>query len=133
MINLSWYNSLISPSIIPPHWIFAPVWFLLYVFMFVSLAFYIIHDNVNKKKGYIYFVLQFVLNLAWIPVFFTLKSISGGLIIMVLLDIFVFLTIKSFCNISKWACVFLIPYFIWILYATYLNFQYLFLYRIIKI
>ncbi|MBR5304308.1 MAG: tryptophan-rich sensory protein [Candidatus Gastranaerophilales bacterium] len=127
MFDMDWYNSLVFPAFAPPAWVFAPVWFVLYVLMFISLAFYIISDYTNKKSGYIFFATQLLLNLLWPPVFFGLKSILGGLIIVVLLDIFVFLTTKTFCNFSKWACVFLIPYFIWILYATYLNFQYLLL------
>lgn len=127
MLNSSWYNSLISPALTPPSWVFAPVWFILYVLMFVSLAFYIISNDANKKLGYVYFLIQFILNLVWSPVFFGLKSILGGLIVIILLDIFVYLTIKRFCKASKWACVFLTPYFLWILFATYLNFSYLML------
>ena len=127
MFNSSWYNSLISPVLAPPSWVFAPVWFILYVFMFVSLAFYIISNDTNKKLGYIYFLIQFILNLVWSPVFFGLKSILGGLMIVIVLDIFTYLTIKSFCKASKWACIFLFPYFLWILFATYLNFSYLML------
>lgn len=124
MFNSTWYNSLVAPALAPPNWVFAPVWFILYVLMFVSLAFYIISDGNNKKIGYIYFLIQFILNLAWSPVFFGLKSILGGLIVVILLDIFICLTIKSFCVQSRAACLFLIPYFLWVLFATYLNFRY---------
>ena len=127
MFNSSWYDSLISPSIVPPAWVFAPVWFVLYVLMFISLAFYIISNVEDKKFGYMFFIIQFLLNLAWSPVFFGLKSILGGLIVVISLDIFVFLTLKNFCCASKWACIFLIPYFLWILFATYLNLRYLML------
>lgn len=127
MHDTTWYHSLNSPALTPPDWIFVPVWFVLYVLMFVSLAFYIISNDANKKLGYIFFVIQFLLNLSWSPVFFGLKSILGGFIVIVLLDIFVYLTLRAFCKASKWACIFLTPYFLWILFATYLNSGYLFL------
>ena len=46
---------------------------------------------------------------------------------IILLDIFVFLTIKKFYSIKKISGILLIPYFIWVLFATYLNTGYLFL------
>lgn len=127
MYNSSWYHSLNFPPLSPPDWLFAPVWIMLYIFIFISLAFYILSQEENKEMGYINFVIQLLLNILWTPIFFGAKSILGGLIVIILLDIFVFLTVQKFCKASKWACVFMIPYFIWILFATYLNIGFLIL------
>ena len=48
----------------------------------------------------IYFLIQLFLNLSWTSVFFKLESILGGLIILIFLDIFTFLTIKEFYKIA---------------------------------
>lgn len=127
MFNSSWYNSLISPPLSPPAFIFAPVWFVLYLFIFISLGFYIISNGANKKLGYIYFFIQLILNLSWTPIFFGMKNILLALIVVILLDIFVALTIFEFSKVSKLAAGLLFPYIIWILFATYLNSGYLFL------
>jgi len=127
MFNSIWYTNLIKPQFAPPNWIFAPVWTFLYILIFTSLAIYINSEGANKKFGYIFFVIQILLNLAWTPVFFGLQNILFALIILILLDIFVLLTIYQFFKVSKFAAFFLIPYLLWIIFATYLNIGYLIL------
>ena len=127
MFNSIWYKSLIKPPFAPPDWIFAPAWGVLYLTIFIALILYIVHPAENKKSGYIYFAIQLVLNLFWTPAFFGLQNMVLGLIIIILLDIFVFLTLKKFYSISKASGIILIPYLIWIIYATYLNLGYIIL------
>ena len=127
MFSSSWYMNLIKPQFSPPDWVFAPMWSFLYVSIFASLALYINSYGENKTLGYVFFVIQMLLNIIWTPVFFGLQSIQGGLIVVILLDIFVFLTMYKFFQCSKIAGLVLIPYFIWIMFATYLNVGYLIL------
>ena len=126
MFNTVWYDNLIKPFLTPPEWIFAPVWIVLYATLLVSLIIYAI--TITKKRkidGYILFVSQMIFNLLWSPVFFYLHKIGLALIIVVGMDIMSFFMIKKFFSISRLAGLILIPYFIWILFATYLNFQFL--------
>ena len=124
MFNSVWYNNLIKPLFSPPKFLFAPVWAVLYITILISFILFFKEKNEDKIFGYLYFSLQFFLNLIWSPIFFGLKNIGFASLIIVLLDIFVFLNIKEFYRISKISGLILIPYFIWILYATYLNFGY---------
>lgn len=126
MFNTVWYDNLIKPFLTPPEWIFAPVWIVLYATLLVSLIIYAV--TITKKRkidGYILFVSQMIFNLLWSPVFFYLHKIGLALIIVVGMDIISFFMIKKFFSISRLAGLILIPYFIWILFATYLNFQFL--------
>ena len=125
MFTSSWYYNLLKPPLAPPDWIFPPVWSILYFSMLVALLLYLFKPAQNKKSGYIYFIAQLFLNLLWAPVFFYLKNMFLALIVIILLDIFVILTIKSFYKVSKISGLILIPYLIWILSATYLNIGYL--------
>jgi tryptophan-rich sensory protein len=127
MFNSFWYKTLTKPPFSPPDWLFAPVWTFLYLTIFLSLFLYIRANNLSKSIGYIYFFIQLFLNLAWTPVFFGLKNILAGVVLIVLIDIFTLLTIYKFYFVSKTAAFLLIPYFIWLLYATYLAFGYLIL------
>ena len=122
MFKSVWYYNLTKPPLAPPDWIFPPVWSILYFSMLVALLLYLFKSAQNKKSGYIYFAVQLILNLLWAIVFFYLKNMFLALI---LLDIFVILTIKSFYKVSKISGLILIPYLIWILFATYLNIGYL--------
>ena len=125
MFKSVWYYNLTKPPLAPPDWIFPPVWSILYFSMLVALLLYLFKPTQNKKSCYIYFIAQLFLNLLWAPVFFYLKNMFLALIVIILLDIFVILTIKSFYKVSKISGLILIPYLIWILSATYLNIGYL--------
>lgn len=122
MYNSVWYSTLPKPFLMPPNWLFAPVWTMLYVMMFVSFLIYTTtQSRLSKMSGYVYFLLQLLLNILWSPAFFVLKNVGLALIIIILLDIFVYLMIRKFHEVSRFSAITLYPYFIWILFATYLN------------
>ena len=122
MINFNWYSTLIQPPLAPPSWLFSPVWIVLYGLMIVSLIIYITTiSEKNKVWGYLLFVVQILLNLAWTPAFFGVKNIGLALLIVILLDIVVIFNIIEFAKFSKLSAKLIIPYLLWILFATYLN------------
>lgn len=125
MINYTWYQTLIKPPLAPPAWLFSPVWTLLYISIAIALFLYA-KKNINKNKtwGYVLFFTQLLVNFTWTPTFFGLKNIGFALALIILLDILVLFNIIEFFKVSKTAGKFLIPYFVWILFATYLNFGY---------
>lgn len=121
-MNYTWYQTLIQPPLTPPAWVFPPAWTVLYILIFISfLIFAVTPYEIRKTKGYVLFVSQMLLNLAWTPMFFALKNIGFAIVIIIALDILVLMTIKEFGKVSKTAGKILIPYFLWLIYATYLN------------
>ena len=125
MQNAFWYQNLIKPPLAPQDNIFAPVWSVLYALVFLSFLFYLLKDKENKRRGYVYFAVQMVLNFIWPLVFFNMKNIALALFVLLLLDRYIYLAMKEFYFVSKVSFYFLIPYFAWALFATYLNFGYL--------
>ncbi len=122
MFNTIWYDNLIKPVLNPPSWIFSPVWIILYGTILAALILYTIKiSDRNKLEGYIYFIVQMILNLAWSPIFFYLHNIGLALIVIILLDIAILINIIKFHKVSKLSGLILIPYFLWVLFATYLN------------
>lgn len=122
MFDFTWYQSLIQPPLAPPSWLFSPVWTCLYISILVSLILYIKKYSINKKTwGYVLFFTQLLVNFAWTPAFFGVKNIELAFIIIVLLDILIILNIIEFSKVSKASGYILIPYLIWVLFATYLN------------
>ncbi len=75
----------------------------------------------HVKKALILFDIQLVLNIAWSAAFFGLKSPFAGLIIISVLWIAIFLTIRYFYNVSLTAARLLIPYILWVSFAAILN------------
>ncbi len=122
MYNSLWYQSLTKPFFMPPAWLFTVVWPVLYILIAISLVFYMTtHNGHNKFLGYLYFAIQMFLNFAWSPVFFYYQNLRLALLVVILMDIFVLLNILEFFKTSKLAAYLLIPYFVWILFATYLT------------
>lgn len=122
MLDLSWYTTLVKPAFTPPAWLFAPAWIFLYITIFVSLLlFTIIRTTKSKAAGYTYFILQIILNLLWTPLFFILNNPALAMIDIIMLDIFVLCTIYEFYKISKFSALLLVPYMLWLIFATYLN------------
>lgn len=119
----TWYANLNKPFFAPPNWIFGPVWTILYALMGISI--YVILKRGWKKKvvknASIFFIAQLVLNFIWTPVFFGLRSPLLGLIVIVGMWILIVMTIRKFYPLSKLAAYLLIPYLLWVSFATLLN------------
>ncbi len=121
----TWYASIQKPSFNPPNWIFAPVWTLLFLLMGISL--YLIWDkgleNKKAKTAIFLFAIQLVLNILWSIIFFGLKSPLYAFIEIIMLWFAILFTIISFYKISKTAAFLLLPYILWVSFASVLNFS----------
>ena len=118
-----WYTTLVKPSFNPPNWLFAPVWTSLYIMM--GIAFFLVwKSNVPvKEKAYLFFGLQLILNFFWSILFFSMHALGVALIEIILMWVCILLTIVSFYPISKPAAYLLIPYLLWVSFASVLNFS----------
>ncbi len=119
----NWYNNIKKSKLNPPSWVFGVVWPILYCTMIFSF----IKVYLNKKCDnlcypLIIFIFHTILNFIWTTLFFKFKNILLALIDLILLDISLIYIIFLFYQIDKTASLILIPYLIWILFATYLTF-----------
>jgi translocator protein len=117
----NWFPTLVKPSWNPPSYLFGPVWTSLFTLMGISVWQIIQSNHTNKKKALQLFGLQFLLNMLWTILFFTLHSPGLALIEIVLLLISIAYTIYSFYGIKKSAAYLLVPYIAWVSFATVLN------------
>jgi len=125
----SWYLNLHKPPFNPPSYLFAPVWTFLFILMGVSL-YLIIRSKTGKKlkqKAYIFFAIQWLLNIGWSFCFFYLRSPLLGFIEIIILLISIIITIFYFYRINKLAGYLFIPYLYWVTFAAILNFSIWFL------
>jgi tryptophan-rich sensory protein len=118
----SWYSQLQKPPFTPPNWIFGPVWTVLYILMGISLATIASEKKSPTRKLLIQlFFVQLALNFLWSVLFFGTRSIGVGLATLIALDVTVyFYTVKAF-SFRKSASYLMVPYALWISFATYLN------------
>ena len=123
----TWYTTLNKPFFNPPNVVFGPVWTLLYLFMAIAMALVWSSSKKQKNTALQLFLIQLALNFLWSLVFFSWHLIAGAFIVIVLLWITLFLTIKRFLPISKAAGYLLMPYIAWVSFAGLLNLTILFL------
>lgn len=118
----TWYPKLIKPSWTPPNWIFGPVWFCLYIMIAISgWLIYRAEYSYNRTVALTLYGCQLALNFIWSFFFFFLQNPLLGLIDIVLLVIAIALTLFKAWSVRPLASLLLIPYLLWVLYATSLN------------
>lgn len=119
----TWYSGIEKPVFNPPNWIFGPVWITLYFIMGVAL--YLVWDTeaaaAMKKNAIILFSVQLILNVLWSYCFFYLRSPLLGLIEITVLLVFILLATWWFFKIRPLAGYLMIPYIMWVSFATLLN------------
>ncbi len=117
------YQMIDQPPLSPPGWAFPIVWTVLYALM--GTAAYLITrtlaDSKQKQDALLFYAVQLLVNFLWSIVFFRFEQFGISVAVILLLDILVLITIVKFFQINKIAAYLLIPYFLWILFATYLN------------
>ena len=120
-----WYVTLNKPSFNPPNWIFGPVWTLLYILMGIAAGivwakgFY----HIWVKTALYNFGFQLLFNALWSVVFFGFKNPFWALLVILFLLALILVTIKWFNVVSRTAAYLLIPYFLWVCFATILNYK----------
>jgi benzodiazapine receptor len=117
-----WYDGLVKPPLNPPNWVFGPVWSLLYLLM--GVAFYRIlrsPDSSRRRRPIWLFAAQLAFNTAWSFAFFAAHSPLLGLVVILPLEALILATIDAFRRIDGVAAACLVPYALWVAFATYLN------------
>ena len=122
-------NNLIKPAFAPPKVLFPIVWTILYFLMGISS--YKIYNSMscNSESCLVLYFLNLFLNFLWPIIFFNLEARLFAFIFIIFLDIVVALMIVCFHGIDKKASYLQIPYFLWLIFATILNFSVYFLNR----
>lgn len=122
MNSMGFYETINKPPLAPPGFLFPIVWAILYTLMGISS--YLIwkeHTAESRMALYIYAV-QLVLNFIWPLIFFNGRMYLFAFVwLLVLLATVIYMTVK-FYEINKLAGLLQIPYILWLIFASYLNF-----------
>lgn len=119
-----WYQTLIKPDIQPPGWVFGVVWPILYFLMGLAFAM-ILHARgaQNRALAIGLFLVQFLINLSWSPIFFGQHKVSTAFYIIIIMVLAAIATTIAFGQVRKAAAWLMVPYLVWISFAAILNFQ----------
>src|SRR5690606_35171485 len=122
----AWFGALVKPAAFPPPAVFGIVWTVLYAAMGLAVAMVCaFRPSGYRTLAIIVFVLQLVLNLAWPVVFFKMHLMCIAFGLLLLLAFAVGLMLLLFWKLRPLAGAVLVPYFVWVLFATLLNGQFL--------
>jgi tryptophan-rich sensory protein len=117
----AWYDGLVKPDFSPPNWVFGPVWTTLYLMM--GIAAFLVWRKQAPATGRALgaFWIQLVLNALWSILFFGMRSPLLGLIDIVALWLAIVWTMIEFKKVSRPAFWLMVPYLLWVSFATALN------------
>lgn len=120
------YDFWVLPKFAPPRFVFPIVWTILYILIGGCAGAVLSncekYKEADKYKGILLFTIMLIFNLVWSPLFFGAGSFFIAyldLIITALLTVFV---ICYFTNIYIITALPMFFYFVWLLFAGYLNF-----------
>lgn len=127
-----WYATVAKVPWNPPNWVFGPAWSILYIL--IALAGWLIWRGGWRAEGthaarpaLTAYVIQLVLNALWTPVFFAGYPLVGesawwiALAVILLLIVSVIWLIASARRTSQLAAWALVPYLVWLVFASSLN------------
>ncbi len=123
MIPDDFYDKLNKPGITPSKQVFRGAWSILYALLAVSFVLVLLSPNTfNKMMAIFLFLVQLILNFNWGCVFFVERKIKEAFFICLTLLVLVVAMTVLFFKQSIWAGILQIPYCIWLILATYLNY-----------
>jgi tryptophan-rich sensory protein len=123
----TWYLTINRPFFLPPNYVFPIAWTIL--FILIGISFYLILTSnithlrskrtINIAKTL--FIIQLVFNALWCYLFFEAHLLFISSIEIIILEILIWFTIVYFYKINKTAAYLLIPYALWVLFASLLT------------
>lgn len=119
--NMDIYDSILTPPLSPPMWLFPIVWGILYILMGISSAAVFKSPDERRNGALRIYALQLAVNFVWPLIFFNMRAFGFAAIWLALLIALVFLMTAMFAKINLKAAYLQIPYILWLLFALYLT------------
>ena len=119
----TWYSTLSRSTLTPPNYIFPIAWTILYGI--IAACGWLIWRNSSFPKLSVIktlYVIQLILNWSWTPLFFSYHLTGFSLVILCAMDILVGMLIYLTYPKIRAVSLLMMPYLLWILFASYLNF-----------
>ena len=119
-----WFAMLDKPAITPPGVAFAVIWPILYLLIALALAI-ILHARGARGRGLAItlFLVQLLCNFAWSPLFFGAHEATLAFYLILVIFVLAVVTTVLFARIRAMAAWLMLPYLLWLAFATYLNYE----------
>src|SRR5881227_2519396 len=121
VIDSRWYRRLRKPPWQPPGAVFGPVWTVIYALIATSMLVVRQRGGDAQRPMFVLFGTNLALNVAWTLIFFRGRSpLAAGVEIVVLEGTTVALAVRAW-PVSRLAALLLVPYALWVAFATALT------------
>ena len=120
----SFYGQRVQPAWAPPGSVFGPVWTTLYVLM--AIAAWLVWRAGGfraHRQALTLFLLQLAFNALWSWLFFAWHLGALALVDVLVLWVFILATLVLFWRVRPLAGVLLVPYLLWVSFASVLNYS----------
>ena len=120
----SFYSQLAQPAWAPPPFLFGPVWTVLYALM--AIAAWLVWRSGGLHTNRIalsFFLVQLALNALWSWLFFAWQRGALAFVDIALLWVLIVVTLVLFWRVRPLAGALLIPYLLWVSFASALNYS----------
>lgn len=119
----TFYQQLAQPAWAPPASLFGPVWSVLYALMGIAAWLVWREGGWRRRRGVLaLFVLQLALNALWSWLFFGWHRGALAFADIVVLWGLIVATLVGFWRVRPLAGVLLVPYLLWVSFASVLNY-----------
>jgi translocator protein len=120
--NLPWHAALTKPPLNPPNWLFGPAWTLLFSLMaYAAWRVWKLDATPEQSTALWLFAVQLIVNAAWSWAFFGMQSPLTGIIVILPFLALVIATTVAFSRLDAVSGWLMLPYPLWVAFATYLN------------
>jgi translocator protein len=120
--NLPWHAGLVKPPLNPPNWLFGPAWTVLFTLMAIAAwRIWKLPVSAEQSAALWLFAIQLVVNAAWSWAFFGMQSPILGIVVILPFLALVIATTIAFFRLDQGAGLMMLPYPLWVGFATYLN------------
>jgi tryptophan-rich sensory protein len=119
-VKTSWYQS-IKPDLTPPDWVFPIAWTVIFLLIGYSL-YYAWQAKKHRAKVAILFGINFIFNVAWSYLYFGMQNPLYAFYDIIALWLSIDFMIFALLKIDKRSSLLLIPYFLWVSFASILNY-----------
>ena len=116
----NWYGELNKAPWTPPGWVFGTAWTSIMICFAVYMAFLTSKKSLLKTVLMLY-IIQWILNVSWNPLFFYLHEVFWAWICITLLTMVIAYFFFEYWKNLKLKTLWLLPYLIWLLIANSLN------------
>lgn len=123
--GLDWYETLNLPGFTPAGYVISAVWTVIFVLAAAALLL-VWRDRqrlANFKTVIWLFIANALLNIFWSAIFFGWHLLGWAVLEMAILDLTTLILILLLWPQKRMASWLLVPYFLWVSFATYLAWQ----------